>query len=83
MKLYKLLFQAGIATAVVLTSLLIPTEAKANLNTSAKQLLVQNELTKVIGVKLEQTTSGLTQILHLIRQKSKPLSFNQCLTVSN
>ncbi|MBE9048578.1 hypothetical protein IQ255_30080 [Pleurocapsales cyanobacterium LEGE 10410] len=25
----------------------------------------------------------ITQILHLIRQKSKPLSFNQCLTVSN
>ncbi|MBE9046213.1 hypothetical protein IQ255_17675 [Pleurocapsales cyanobacterium LEGE 10410] len=27
--------------------------------------------------------SRITQILHLIRQKSKPLSFNQCLTVSN
>ena len=26
---------------------------------------------------------GLTQILHLIREKSKPLSFNQGLTVSN
>ncbi|MBE9048516.1 amino acid adenylation domain-containing protein [Pleurocapsales cyanobacterium LEGE 10410] len=31
----------------------------------------------------EQIGSGYTQILHLIRQKSKPLSFNQCLTVSN
>jgi hypothetical protein len=30
-----------------------------------------------------QLIEHLTQILHLIREKSKPLSFNQGLTVSN
>ena len=44
---------------------------------------VRQRLKNLATAQREDFQAILTQILHLIRQKSKPLSFNQGLTGSN